>query len=163
MKRPKIGDIIEISTSRGCGYALFTHNYKAPPKFGALIRVFAGLYTQKPDSWSVLINRDILFSTFFPLGAYVNRGSVEIVGHTEIPLPLQGFPIFRCGTPNAETKRVDNWWLWDGIKEWRVGKLTPEQAIFPLRGTWNDILLIERIEQQWRAETDPVWAAFPLN
>ena len=43
-KRPRIGDVVEISTPRGLAYAQFTHKHDAPPKFGALIRVAPGYY-----------------------------------------------------------------------------------------------------------------------
>jgi len=43
-RRVKIGDIIEIPTSKGLAYAQYTHNHKQRPHFGALIRVLDGLF-----------------------------------------------------------------------------------------------------------------------
>lgn len=162
MKRPKIGDLIAIKTSQGTGYAIFTHQHTAPPKFGSLVRVFVGLHEHKPAYLGYNVP-DVLFSTFFPLGTAIDKGLVEIVGNMEVPEPLKAFPTFRNGTPNPKTKKVENWWLWDGYKEWRVGKLDREQSLFPLLSVWNFTLLVERVEKQWRAECDPVWSAIPAG
>jgi len=163
LKRPKIGDIVEFKTAKGLAYALYTHRHAAPPRFGDLIRVFTGFREHRPEPITAIPSDDILFTTFFPLGAAVNRNIVEIAGHVDVPDALKSFPIFRNGTPNPKTKRVDVWWLWDGAKEWRAGTLTPEQALYPLLGVWNDTLLIERIEKGWRAENDPVWGVAPVS
>lgn len=46
------------------------------------------------------------------------------------------------------------WWLWDGVNEWPIGKLTKEQKHLPFNEVWNDTLLVERIESGWTPETD---------
>ena len=46
------------------------------------------------------------------------------------------------------------WWLWDGEKEWQIGSITNEQRKLPIRQIWNDTMLIARLEQEWRPETD---------
>jgi hypothetical protein len=162
LKRPKIGDVVEFKTTKGFAYALYTHRHSAPPKFGDLIRVFAGFHEHRPGPITAIATDNILFTTFFPLGAAVNRRIFEIVGRIDVPAALKPFPVFRNGTPHPQTKRVGVWWLWDGSKEWRVGALTQEQA-YPLLGVLNDTLLIERIEKGWRAENDPVWSAAPVS
>lgn len=68
-KRPKIGDIVEISLSEnGTGYAQYTHKHK---QYGALLRVFQ--VREKVDDLAELLNVPHQFTTFFPLGAAVNR------------------------------------------------------------------------------------------
>jgi hypothetical protein len=156
---PEIGDIVEIKTAKGLAYALYTHRHSAPPKFGSLIRVFAGFHEKRPAPIATAATSDILFTTFFPLHSAVSRGIVEIAGHMEIPDALKPFPVFRNGLPHPHRKRVDVWWLWDGVKEWRIGVLTPDQALFPLLQVVTYDPLVKRIEQGWRAETDPVWGA----
>jgi hypothetical protein len=47
------------------------------------------------------------------------------------------------------TGQVTVWWLWDGSREWRVGSLAADQKKLPVRGIWNDTLLVERIESGW--------------
>ena len=46
MKRPKIGDIIEIPTRSGFAYAQFTHKHNL---YGALLRVYNTIYQTKYD------------------------------------------------------------------------------------------------------------------
>ena len=151
MKRPKIGDIIEIPTAKGLAYAQFTHQHS---QFGGLIRVFDTLYEERPDDFSSLVKGDVRFSTFFPLHAAVRRGIYSVVGHEEVASSNKPFPIFRNGVADLKTKKVAVWWFWDGEKEWRVGEITPGQRKMPLLGVWNDTMLVCRIEEGWRPETD---------
>ena len=154
MKNPQFGDIIEIPTARGLAYALYTHRHEKPPKFGALLRVFETLYPSRPTSFQDVVSDKVRFSTFFPLGAALRQCIFEVVGNVPVPEELQPFPVFRNGIPNPKTKRVEVWWLWNGERETRVGELTPEQKHFPLLEVWNDTMLIERIEQDWRPENE---------
>ena len=73
---------------------------------------------------------------------------VKIVANTEVPGVAAKFPVFRTGTPNKEG-RVEVWWLWDGEKEWKIGRLKPGMEKYPIRGVWNDALLIKRISEGW--------------
>jgi hypothetical protein len=50
--------------------------------------------------------------------------------------------------------KVHDWWLWDGEKEWKVGKLTPEMRLYPDLGVVNDTRLIEMIEAGYNPEND---------
>jgi hypothetical protein len=152
----RIGDIVEIETCIGFAYALYTHRHNTPPRFGALLRIFDRLYKSRPEPIAQVIDNSVRFSTFFPLNAAIKRGIFEIVGNVTVPAHLQKFPTFRSGHINPKTKREENWWLWDGQREWRVGQLTKEQCQLPIRGVWNDTLLVERIEQGWRPEIDSI-------
>jgi hypothetical protein len=152
-KRPRIGDIIEISTPHGLAYAQYTHRHDSPPKFGALIRVFSGTHHVRPSAFADLVHTEPQFVTFFPLGTACYRGIVRIVSNEPVPEKAAAFPTFRSATPDTEG-RVHSWWLWDGKKQWRVDLLTTEMRRFPIRGVWNDTLLVERICSGWRAEDD---------
>ena len=143
-KRPKIGDVIEIKTPNGLAYAQFTHKHDAPPKYGALLRVFSKLHKTRPSDFREMIESEPQFLTFFPLGSACNKGIVKIVSNEDVPLKARKFPIFRAGAVNQEGQ-VETWWLWDGDKEWKVGKLKPGMEKFPIRGVWNDTILIQRI------------------
>ena len=150
----KLGDLVEIPTAKGLAYAIYTHRHTEPPKFGALIQVFDGLYETRPADLHGLLSQPIRFATFFPLQAAVNQHIVSIAGHVEVPERLKPFPTFRSGTVDPKTGKVPVWWLWDGQKTWRAGDLTPEQRKLPIRGVWNDTFLKERIEEGWRPELD---------
>jgi hypothetical protein len=152
MKRPKLGDIIEIPTSKGLAYAQYTHQHS---QYGGLLRVFDTLHEKRPENFSSLVKSEVRFSTFFPLHAAVRQGIYNIVAHEEVASPNRSFPVFRTGIADPQTKKVAVWWFWDGENEWRVGEITPEQRKMPLRGVWNDTMLVYRIEEGWRPETDP--------
>jgi hypothetical protein len=152
MRKPQIGDIVEIQTNKGLAYALYTHRNE---KYGALLRVFGRIFASRPASFNWLSEGPPQFDTFFPLRAALQKGIVKTAENIEVPAHLRGFPVFRNGTPHPSTKNVEDWWLWDGDSEWRVGKLTSEQRRLPLLGVINDTLLCRRIESGWTAETDP--------
>lgn len=154
----RVGDLIEIKTGKGLVYAIYTHRHDKPPKYGALLRVFDEVYELRPDTFDATIKHPVRFSVFFPLQAAVNRGLVEVVATVQIPDGLRQFPLFRSGMVNPETKTVDSWWLWDGEREWRIGRLTQEQRKLSIRGVWHDTMLIQRIEEDWRPENDPSYS-----
>lgn len=151
MKRPKIGDILEIPTAKGLAYAQYTHQH---PQFGALIRVFDAFFDTRPSDFSKLADGQVRFSTFFPLAAAVKRSIFATVGHEGISPENKPFPIFRDGIADPKTKKVAVWWLWDGTKERKIGSLTPEQRQLPIRSVWNDTMLVKRIETGWTSSND---------
>src|SRR5262249_41963980 len=88
---------------------------------------------------------------FFPLKSELRHADTvfKIIGNEPIPEWAIPFPIFRNGLPDREGK-VNQWWLWDGEKEWKVGKLTPEEVrSYPGLGVANDTALIQMIENGW--------------
>ncbi len=152
MAKPKIGDIMEIPTKKGFAYAQYTHQHA---QFGALIRVFDVIFQKPHEELSHVAGSPVRFSTFFPIRAAVARGIFRIVGCADIADQNKGFPVFRAGIGDPGTKKVSVWWLWDGKTEQRVGEITDEQRKLPIRSGWNDKMLVERIEEGWRPESDP--------
>jgi hypothetical protein len=148
--RVKIGDIIEIPTSKGLAYAQYTHKHH---QWGALIRVLDGIYKTRPSNFAELVKKQHRFVTFFPLGAAVNRKIFEVVGHAEVPEEAAKFPLFRAGNADKNWK-VAVWWLWDGEKSWPVGQLTPEEYKLPIQEIPNDTALVNEIEKGWTPEND---------
>jgi hypothetical protein len=152
MAKPKVGDVVEVKTRRGLAYAQFTHKH---PRYGALLRVFGTFHRSRPDDLRALVSESPSFHCFFPLGAAVARGIVAIAGSVDIPAQAKSFPCFRAGVVDPATGRVAQWWLWDGDREWKAGALSEDQRRLPIRGVWNDTLLIERLEAGWTPESDP--------
>jgi hypothetical protein len=146
-----IGDVIEIRTTKGLAYAQYTHKHK---QYGALLRVFNRIYLEQPTDLKSLIIEEEAFQCFFPLSAALNLKLVRVVTNISVPEKNKKFPTFRAGIVDPATKKVAVWWLWDGEKEWRIGELDKEQKKLPIRGIWNDTLLIERIDSGWTPETD---------
>lgn len=151
MARPKIGDVVEIKTKKGLSYALYTHRHS---RYGALLRIFDKQYDERPKDFGRVVEDRVQFSCFFPLGAAVRQKIVACVGNVVVPGALIPFPIFRDASVDYRTGKVAYWWLWDGEKAWQVDSLTPEQRHLPIKGIWNDTLLIERIEEGYKSETD---------
>jgi len=144
-KRPKIGDIVEIPlTDGGFGYAQYTHKHKI---YGGLLRVLQ--VREKVEDIARLSCALHQFTTFFPLDAAINRQIVMSIGNLPVRNEFKEFPVFRCGTANSKGV-VEVWWLWDGKNEERVGKLSPKQMEYPIRGVINDTLLIARICSGWQ-------------
>lgn len=153
--RPRIGDIVEISTPDGLAYAQFTHKHDAPPRWGALIRVLPGIFPERPSDFAALAQKPPVFMTFFPLGAACNRGIVRVVASEPVPASSKSFPTFRNSHRDRDGKRVGPWFLWDGTREWRVDSLTAEELRrYPPLGIWNDTLLVESIMAGWTHEQD---------
>jgi hypothetical protein len=148
MAKPQIGDVVEIRTNRGLAYALYTHEHE---QYGSLLRVFSRILLERPREFETFLAEQTQFDTFYPLLGAAKRGIVKIAGHVEIPANLQRFPIFRAEGGISRDGRVLNWWLWDGVREWRIGDLSSNQKQFPIRGTVNHTLLVERIESGWKS------------
>ncbi len=151
--RPRIGDIVRITTCDGAALAQCTHRH---PQFGHLLRVIGAVEpTLAPNAAQIadIAARDAQFVTFFPLGAACARGIAEILGSAPIPTAAKAFPTFRAAMA-LPTGGRGPWWLWDGEREWRIGSLAPEQRHLPLREVINDTLLVERVLANWRPEAD---------
>ena len=144
--RPQIGDVLEVRTPSGLAYAHYTHMHD---RYGALLRVMPGVYLSRPIDFAACVSSTPQFMTFFPVGAASNRRLMSVVAHEAIPHSARSFPTFRTrATKNGA------WWLWDGENEWHIGALRPGMEQFPIRGVWNDTLLIKRIVEGWRHEHD---------
>jgi len=153
MRRVKIGDIIEIPTTKGFAYAQYTHKHKM---YGALIRILEGLFDKRPEDFTHLVKKKHRYATFIALQSSVNQGFFTIVGNEPVPEEANKFPLFRAaGAIPREGGKVLNWWLWDGEKEWFIDQLKPEQRSLPIASVWTATLLIQRIESGWTPETDP--------
>ena len=148
----KEGDVFSIKTADGDAYFQFV---KIMRPSGALIRVLPGTYSEKPLNLKEIISIETNFWIFFPLSEAHKQGIVKKISHCELPEHARKTPLFRAGVVDPSTGKVETWWFWDGDKEWMVGAITEEQRRLPIRGTWNDTLLIKRIEQGWLPEKDP--------
>jgi hypothetical protein len=145
-KRIKIGDIAEFNTKFGFAYAQFYHRHW---NYGVLIRILPGFFAVRPQAFTEIASGKEVYSTFFPLQAAVNRKLVDICGNVNVPAHAKEFPLFRDGTPEPGTGIIKDWWLWDGIKEWRIGALSDEQLDLPILGIPSLPVLIEEIEEGW--------------
>jgi hypothetical protein len=151
-QKPRIGDVVEISTRKGRAYAQYTHE---KDRRGSVLRILPGLHQDRPRELGALVRQYELYFVFFPLKAAVTRGIFPIIGHEDVPERVRPFPIFRSAGAIDRKGKVHDWWLSDGDREWRVERLTDEQRALSVGGIWNDTLLIQRIEEGWTPATDP--------
>ena len=142
-----IGDLFEISTPPGLAYLQLTHT---DPDQGSLIRVLPGTHGGRPEALEPIVQTHEQFHAFFPLAAALRRGIVERVGNYEVPATSRSFPTFRSSTKNPVTDEWEDWWLWDGQREWKVAELSDAQRDLSPGGIINDTLLIDRVVSGWR-------------
>jgi hypothetical protein len=147
------GDVFEIKTKKGLAYAQYVLKNA---EMGTLIRVLPSVYAIRPDSFHEVVSQPERFVTFFPLQAAADKGIVEIVAHESIPPSSGTMPLFRARGHIDRDGYVHDWRLWDGEKSVHIGKLSHEQRKLPIKELWNDTLLIERIEQEWTPEKEPL-------
>ena len=151
MKRPKIGDVVEFDTGKGLAYAHYTHRDQM---WGYLLRVYNRLYSERPADLAAALKDEPTFYTFFPLGSFVQRGAVTIVGNVALSERSKIRPLFRSGNRDRRGK-IHEWWISDGGPSRRVGPLTDEiRKLSPL-GLCDDAFLIDQIVSGWTPETDP--------
>jgi len=150
--KKKIGDVVEVPTSKGFAYVQYTHEHTGPgTKWGSVIRVLNGFYKVRPDLKEIkrIVNSQHRFTTFCQVHYALNLGDWERIGNFPFPKFAQEFPVFKSmkylfKRPNPEEA---DWYLWDGEKEWKVGKLSlEEQMKYPKMGSYNDTGLIQAIE-----------------
>lgn len=146
--RVQVGTVVEIVTPRGLAYAQYSHRN---PLCGDLLRILPGFHDLRPDNFAIIANQPESFFVFLPLRAAIVQGKLTVVAREAIPEAARPFPLFRTrGAIEPTTGRVMDWWLWDGVREWKIGQLTPEQERLPIRSIWNVELLVERLLERWK-------------
>ncbi|WP_226489101.1 hypothetical protein [Pseudomonas sp. B20] len=150
-KKVKLGDILQVLTSQGVAYAQVTHKH---PEFGFLIRVFPGFHKEQPKDFSKMLEKEPQFSAFFVVQSAVNQGLLSVVGNLPISENLQEFPTFRSRN-GGEGGSI---WLWNGGEAVRLAReISSEELKYSTRGIISAPLLVERIENNYRAETHEAW------
>jgi hypothetical protein len=147
-----VGDVAELRTRRGLSYAQMVHKHET---HGALIRLIEGAWDERPaDLANVVANGQDQFLTFFPLGSAVNRSLLDIVGNFPVPKRHRKLPVFRNAGLGIAEGHQDDWWLWDGQREWRIGALKAKHKALPLAQVITWPVLTDRIESGWHATDD---------
>lgn len=150
----RIGDVVELVTPVGLAYAQYTHDDET---YGELVRAIGRAFQTRPapDSLTALVAGPTAFHAFVFLQDAVKRGHVAVLGSYRVPDHARPFPVFRDGLPNPRTRKVDDWVLWDGKRQWSVAALTDDQRKLPLRRILSIETLGSRIAKGWRPEQDP--------
>lgn len=139
--------MLELPTRKGFSYIQVTH---LTPEEGPLIAVMPGLFESRPGDMSWVGRASPKFRVLFPVTQAVRRKVMTLIGNYKVSPESAKFPVLRrAGFVDREGVER-NWWLWDGTREWSVASLSPEQRCLSSREIWNDTLLVERIESDWR-------------
>jgi hypothetical protein len=151
--RPKIGDLIEVETSKGLGYLQYTHH--TDDAFNQyLLRAIEGLYPERPKDLDALAGNPHIFQTFTALGSALQGRMMRIVHNAPVPEFAARFPLFKAAGAIDLQGRVLNWWLWDGTCSIFIGDLPREFHRLPVRSFVSFSVLVDMLEEQWRPETD---------
>lgn len=144
----KIGDVLEVKTSKGFAYIQYTHE---DPVCGEIVRVLEGTFidTQHTDQLCILVQKPHAFIAIIPLAAAVRKKIFKVVARCDIPDFASQYPTFRTAKGAYE-----RYVLYNGEKKWRKDDLSSGEKAFPIRSIWNDTLLVERIEEGWRPEKE---------
>lgn len=156
-KRIKIGDILEIKTSKGYAYMQYTH--KDIGTMGSLVRVFNGIYDKQLEELDILKDKDVQFITFFPLQFALNKGIVNYLGNMELRDEFRVFPIFKSMLgQDLKTNKAKSWNIWEDGKVVNIiySPLSKEEKMIPNYGVINDTMLIYKIETNFTEEQSPL-------
>lgn len=157
-KAPKIGDVIEVMTSRGLAYLQYVFRHTSPPVYGELVRVLPGLYDSQPDLHELAQQKERFF-VFYPVIAACKRGLARVVGKEDV----SGFrfPVMRQPGLRDRDGNVLDWFLWNGEQTWQIHNLTEETKQLSIAAIWNHELLIERIDEGWSPRDEPITSTAP--
>ncbi|HYY16452.1 MAG TPA: hypothetical protein VE965_07385 [Gammaproteobacteria bacterium] len=152
MRPPRVGDVIEIPTSKGLAYAQITQKV---PKYGPLIHVVEGFWRERPGDLTQIVQAPTRFFTFYPVGTALNRKVVQLAGNIPVPSNRQPFPLLRAaGHILPRSGKVVNWWLWDGNRKWRIPSLPEEQRRLSIAEVVNHTMLVHWLETGWHPDQE---------
>lgn len=150
-KRARPGDVLEVSTPRGLAYV---HYSARDPEYGDAIRVLPGFFTTRPADFTALASSPKAYFTFYPVGAAVSQGLVEVVARIPV-LPGQGLPtVYRRAGARRPEGGVLAWLICEGKKETLVWELSEEQRHLPIARVWMHDTLVSYLTEEWRPEQD---------
>lgn len=153
-RRIRIGDVIEIMTSRGLAYAQVTHIHKTDRSaYGPLLRVLPGFFGARPSEFDELVLQEPVSMMFCPLRQALRSETCEVVGNVSVPEKARAFPLFRVTNDIGMDTNPKDWWFWNGEESWFVGKLQPRQM--PISEIVSPSLFRERVETGWDPGSDP--------
>ena len=96
-KQIKIGTIVEIPLTElpmipGFAYVQFFFKSK---RRGQCIRIFKGIYQERPEDFVALSNQEEQLIIFYPISARIADGCCEEVGWAPVPERLKELPLFK--------------------------------------------------------------------
>jgi hypothetical protein len=145
-KRARIGDIIEIKTSKGYGYFQYVSK---DATMGDLIRVLPGVHSKPLTHCHDLASATELYFVYFPLGAGIAKGLMRIVGSAPVPEGADRPARMKRPIGRARNGNVLSWAITENGKDRFASELSDDEQRLSLSVIWNDTLLAERIADGW--------------
>ncbi|MFP2930547.1 hypothetical protein ACLESO_36185 [Pyxidicoccus sp. 3LG] len=123
------------------------------PDFGETVIVLPGLYPNRPQKWDALRAQQGYFA-FYPVGAALRQGLVELVDEHTLPSGHTTPPALRRPGARSRDGKVLSWLVWDGKEEVLRTELSPAERQLPIGAIWNHEMLILRLSEEWRPDHD---------
>lgn len=139
------GDLMEIETGDGFGYAQVTHIHPAYPE---VLRILHGLSDHAVSDPSSLAQRQTAFVTMFPLGGALENGTLSgrKIGTLPVPGDHKAFPTFKMPIRDKQGGVV-YWWLWEGDGLHYSVESDSSFDAFPMREVMAAPDLIQRLRR----------------
>lgn len=146
MVKLKVGDVFSIQTKKGKAYL---HCLKTT-KGDEIVRVLDGFFPNGCENLEALTNKPERFFLGFPVNAAYRRKIIELEGYVsaeKYPAPkiMRDTMRWPDGVKHY-TVEVET------LKRTQVTELTDDYLALSPFGRWNDTLLIERLESDWKLE-----------
>ena len=147
-KKIEIGDIFELQTNKGYAYMQCVRIPEDKRQDLELVRVYYKVHPSKTMDISIIQESSFFYLRFVLQAAY-NRKIVDKIGNASLEPNFHHPRYFR-----TENAFGDGWQIIDSANWHRETKkeLTAEQKKISPWGTWNDTLLIERLDEGWTLE-----------
>jgi len=145
-RRAKPGDVLEVTTPDGA--AVYLHYLGKHQDYGDGVAVCPTKQAAHVEVSGELFRGG--YVTFFPVVAAVTQGLASVVGH----LPSPGLPK-RVRRPGARSgNKVETWIIEEGSTEIVRRVLSETERQLPIAVIWNRDLLVQRVSEGWRPETE---------
>ena len=142
------GDVFSILTKSGYGFIQYLETSENGVEFVRVLqRLLENELVNQTD-----VNIKERFIVQFPVKPAYNRSLIQFIDHFKIPEDFHLPTYFR--TPHIVRGVLLGWHIInkDSLKRTLVNKLTTEQHNLSPYGIYNDILLKEKIENNWKLE-----------
>jgi Domain of unknown function (DUF4259) len=149
--RLKLGDIVEIYTSRGLAFAQYVNRHTKLPNYGTLMRILPGIFPERPLDFEPTVNAEGSYCCFWQISSDLAGGKIQIVANVAIPKQHRKMPLFKWGMLTLRTGGVSDWEIWNPkVRKLRpIAQLSEEQKDFPILDfvSLEDVTM--RIENGW--------------
>jgi hypothetical protein len=152
--RLKLGDIVEIRTSKGFAYAQYVNFHDRPPRYGTLMRVLPGIFPQRLKDFEQLVLEDGSYCCFWWAPRDLAERKIRLAANVPVPKEFRKMPMFKWGISSLFTGHVRQWSIWNGKTRGSkpVAHLTELQKRYPIKQIVSLEIVKYRIESGWRPE-----------